>query len=629
MSKENNKVDINKHEIDIDTLKKQNVNDLLSIKELYSKLGELGEKITQIKYIDNTLVKKLKKEYESLKRVILNENVQVELNNKIEETKNEQVELNNKIEETKTEINEVNSQMNSKTNELNSKIDELANTGTTIEVVQKKVEEMSEKGLIQAYTIADGTIEPNKTSFIKGGINKLDFSKITDNSFMDSNGNKNTNVAYFLTDYIEIPYGKQAVLTCKNENGKRRTWAFRMATIYDTGGTIIKAEGNNSSSYFWKNNTSDSTKLVRFSITKNNYSDWQIELIDNSVEYDGTAISSISGCKYFSKFQYKLEKEYIQNINISTFNNDVGFVKKDEIENIIPNILYVSQSYSSADDDFGINKFNSIIEAHESIIDNSKNNQYKIIVKAGTYNFGGIWTGDRNEVYVGILLKDYVYIESENIERPQDFIITWNGADDFPLGTIISDRQALKRCPFHITQDSQHCSVSGFTFSCSNIRYCIHPETNTSALGKTSEGYLQEINISNNIFNWGGRPNCENQSSIAVACGLAPASKINFKRCKFNNGNLGFHNNEWHNYYGDKPFLVQGSYALVEECVFNNQPITYSVMFTGADTYEVLHIKNCRGISAITVGDKIQSQQKLTLINEGNEVKGVITNPFS
>ena len=47
----------NKMQVDIDTLKKQNVNDLLSIKELYSKLKEVEEKITQIKYIDITLVK--------------------------------------------------------------------------------------------------------------------------------------------------------------------------------------------------------------------------------------------------------------------------------------------------------------------------------------------------------------------------------------------------------------------------------------------------------------------------------------------------------------------------------------------------------------------------------------------
>ena len=85
MPKENNKM-----QVDIDTLKKQNVNDLLSIKELYSKLKEVEEKITQIKYIDNTLVKKLKKEYEKLKKdyeslkcVILDENIQFKLTNDI------------------------------------------------------------------------------------------------------------------------------------------------------------------------------------------------------------------------------------------------------------------------------------------------------------------------------------------------------------------------------------------------------------------------------------------------------------------------------------------------------------------------------------------------------------------
>ena len=66
MPKENNKM-----QVDIDTLKKQNVNDLSSIKELYKRIEELGEKTTQIKYINNTLVKKLKKEYENLKKIIL------------------------------------------------------------------------------------------------------------------------------------------------------------------------------------------------------------------------------------------------------------------------------------------------------------------------------------------------------------------------------------------------------------------------------------------------------------------------------------------------------------------------------------------------------------------------------
>ena len=84
MPKEKNKIDINKHENDINTLKKQNVIDLLSIKELYKRIEELGEKITQIKYIDNTIVNKLKKEYEKLKKIILDENIQIKLTNDIE-----------------------------------------------------------------------------------------------------------------------------------------------------------------------------------------------------------------------------------------------------------------------------------------------------------------------------------------------------------------------------------------------------------------------------------------------------------------------------------------------------------------------------------------------------------------
>ena len=65
-------IDINKHEVDIDTLFKQNENDLVSIKELYRKLNELEEKIGQIKYIDSKIVDKIKLDYEKFKSEILN-----------------------------------------------------------------------------------------------------------------------------------------------------------------------------------------------------------------------------------------------------------------------------------------------------------------------------------------------------------------------------------------------------------------------------------------------------------------------------------------------------------------------------------------------------------------------------
>ena len=66
MTNENNKM-----QVDIDNLFKQNVNDLSSIKELYRKLKDIENKISQIKYIDSNLANKLKKDYENLKKIIL------------------------------------------------------------------------------------------------------------------------------------------------------------------------------------------------------------------------------------------------------------------------------------------------------------------------------------------------------------------------------------------------------------------------------------------------------------------------------------------------------------------------------------------------------------------------------
>ena len=51
MSNENNKF-----QIDFENLFRLNVNDLSAIKELFRKLKEVEEKITQFKYIDNTIV---------------------------------------------------------------------------------------------------------------------------------------------------------------------------------------------------------------------------------------------------------------------------------------------------------------------------------------------------------------------------------------------------------------------------------------------------------------------------------------------------------------------------------------------------------------------------------------------
>ena len=71
-------------QVDIENLFKQNVNDLSAIKELYRKLKEIEDRISQVKYIDSTIANKLKKEYEKLKKIIMDENAQAYLANEIE-----------------------------------------------------------------------------------------------------------------------------------------------------------------------------------------------------------------------------------------------------------------------------------------------------------------------------------------------------------------------------------------------------------------------------------------------------------------------------------------------------------------------------------------------------------------
>ena len=102
MPKENNKM-----QVDIENLFKQNVNDLSSIKELYRKLKEVEEKISQIKYIDNKLATKLKKEYEKLKKIIIDENASATLSNEIKTVKTK---LTN-------DIKTINFQLNTKAND--------------------------------------------------------------------------------------------------------------------------------------------------------------------------------------------------------------------------------------------------------------------------------------------------------------------------------------------------------------------------------------------------------------------------------------------------------------------------------------------------------------------------------
>ena len=181
-------IDINKHEVEIDTLFKQNELDLCSIKELYRKLKDLEEKITQIKHIDSKLADKLKKDYENLKRIILDENIQIQLSNRINEINSQ---LNNSIDKINSQINntinEINSQINNTINEINPQLEHLANTKSeksTTDSLQSQINNLvlnsggdSNLEVVQSRTNAFGSVFQNSKNHLDN-IEKAIFNKI-------------------------------------------------------------------------------------------------------------------------------------------------------------------------------------------------------------------------------------------------------------------------------------------------------------------------------------------------------------------------------------------------------------------------------------------------------------------
>lgn len=155
--------DINKVQQNVKELQEQNAIDFQQWKKLGKEIEKLSEKIKLSDTNLNMLMKKIKNDYNNMKKLIMNENVQVQLSNKIEENKNDILDSKIKIDNNKNEINkkvniesfeikvdEINSQINdidfkkanqSSINNLKNQVDNLvikANGTSNPEVVQAR-----------------------------------------------------------------------------------------------------------------------------------------------------------------------------------------------------------------------------------------------------------------------------------------------------------------------------------------------------------------------------------------------------------------------------------------------------------------------------------------------------------
>lgn len=112
--------------------------------------------------------------------------------------------IDNKAE--KKDVEELSSQLDTSTQQLKGQINEIAEAGTTMEAVQSKVSEMAEHGLIQAYTLADRTVEPKKISFFNTIYGNLFDKKtvVTNKQLNIANGTIGNMTDRTVSDFIKV-----------------------------------------------------------------------------------------------------------------------------------------------------------------------------------------------------------------------------------------------------------------------------------------------------------------------------------------------------------------------------------------------------------------------------------------
>ena len=263
--------------------------------------------------------------------------------------------------------------------------------------------------------------------------------------------------------------------------------------------------------------------------------------------------------------------------------------------------LYVSNDYNENTEGFGETKFNSILSANNSISDNSYHNRYTIIVMAGTYTdlqdkYAGM--SDVGLVgYRGVMMKDYVYYESENIYNPAATVIKWDGAAGFDKSTLKSE-DIIKKCPFHLDLNV-HTHIKGFTFDCKNLRYALHLES-----GGT--GYATEWVVSNCIFKWGGRADCidyaDKTTVPALGCGHSFGEVGLIENCKIIpvNCTVGYQNHDNADNSSFGLHMRIGSNITIKNCDFGGTEIqARTLKGEYSDTPNVLTIDSCVNISEI------------------------------
>lgn len=291
----------------------------------------------------------------------------------------------------------------------------------------------------------------------------------------------------------------------------------------------------------------------------------------------------------------------------------------------VMNYIYVSPNGSDANGDGSKeNPFATIFHANESITDNSKYKKYTIIVGNGTYTdlqerYSGV-IYQSGSGYQGIVCKDYVYYESENVSRPDLCVINWDGIAGLSDNDKIVNNISPK-CPFHVT-NGIHTAIKGFKFVVKNCRYAMHIET-VGNIGET------EWLIDNCIIEWHGTPDITDSSynRPVIGCGTTIGEKGTISNCvicnyddatKNNHGIMQTHDN------GLNPSVAikRGTVYKFINCIFKTTKSYKAAFdmrdgtFNSYDSDNYIIFENCSGLGVQVGGNHTHWRSALIATDE-------------
>lgn len=281
------------------------------------------------------------------------------------------------------------------------------------------------------------------------------------------------------------------------------------------------------------------------------------------------------------------------------FVNSVDVYTKDEIDDKLGEIhinkIYVATTGSDTEGNGTKEKpYATVLKANDVVTNASEKNKYEIIVADGTYtDLQEKYKGQNGSDYQGVIAKSYVTYKSES-NNPEKCIFIWDGGVGYDT---ISNDTCTNKCFFHINSVTINTVIKGFKFVGSNLRYCLHFESNC----------LTTPYIENCIFDWHGRDFAPKNGHV-IGMGGSIFSHITFKDCKFlnsqNDAGIQWHDNtypyDWINgRYEPEGLCPKGAVIECIDCLFDGLNVQVRSQNEDRPMPCCLILKNCGGLKNV------------------------------